>query len=577
MKNTILPVTLFLAIGCADGNSRTNTCGAGVQGLVRDDVAQKGIDLTRAPGGLLTMKAENSERPESYCNSFPVFNAQTDSFLMFSGVHCFGSTKQPQGEFFLSKKKGYLKAELKEVFREKIKNAIQKLEPIGPKTVAVFKDRLTYSQSVNAIEKCGLSGESINLSSAALSAYSVACFSGSDLRVAQVKLNPEKKFAKEFEKLKTNKIELGPIANADGFEHQKAFATIALAREHTQQSSAVLSAMKKLALAMQSDDKDPDLIKELASPAAQKSIIDWEWENLAPLIGLREMDKSLAASAVVPQQLMTFKEFEEFARNSTKINALQTQFQTKSRDYDTALYNLAKKNVKTDHVKVKFTVNHPAKAGGVETAETMFLDLGKAVTLDKLSESEDLGIQFDDENKAILLLVRKREKNQLFTFQPTDSGSALMGDDGVIALTLVTYDGLPVEGIVRPPIGVEPHIETTEVPPAMANDKDKKPGKTNTQATPPKQNEGGFFGDIAGAFAKVLRPEQKVNPQNTTVPSKDTPKISDDSKPGKPSTDTSVLTDTDRGGQIAMADERSNSDSTAQKGGSTTLGIKSCN
>ena len=568
MKHALLPVAWLVAVGCSDGNSRQNTCGAGVQGLVRDDLAQKPLDLTKAPGGLLKMNADVAGMADSYCNAFPMYNPQTKSFLVISGLHCLSSTFEPKGEFFLSLEKGYIKADSKEIFREKLTTAIAANKSFGPKAKAIFNDKLSIPQIEPGVRKCQSMTRS--LPPELLSQYSVACFSGSDLRVAQINFNPTGKFKADFDKLKKNTVELGKADDAAGFEHQKAFASIALAREFAIQSAGIVEGMKKLSRTMAGNEPDPDLIKELSTPEAQKNIVQWEWDYLAPLIGLREMDKTLAASAVVPQQLMTFKEFEEFAKNSEKIIEMQRKFVKLSGNYDSSLYNLAKKNVKTDDVKLKFTVTSTAqKMGDKDSSRTSFLSLGKAVTLDKLSDKDELGIQFDDKNNAVLLLVKKREKNQILTFLPTDSGSALMGDDGVIALTLVTWDSRPVEGIMRPPITVEPHVDTQDAPPAMANDKDKKPGKTTTTDTPAKQNEGGGFGDLASAFAKILRADDKPKPENTDKPITTEQKTNDDKKQGE------QLPPNDRG-QIVAIEERNSSDSGAQKG-STSLGIKGCN
>ncbi len=114
----------------------------------------------------------------------------------------------------------------------------------------------------------------------------------------------------------------------------------------------------------------------------------------------------------------------------------------------------------------------------------------------------------------MLLLVKKGNKDtQTVTFEPTDSGSALMGDDGVLALTLVSWNGKLIEGIVLPPVDIQPHFEPADKP-TLAGGKDKKPGKTTPDTPEATQNDGSFLGDLAGAFAKVLTPSDKKPPEN---------------------------------------------------------------
>ena len=423
-------VTLMM-IGCSDANSRTNTCGGEIQANASNEILKNPLSLGAGLGGYLKMKSDSVEFPESFCNAYPQYNPQTKSYIVFSGVHCHGSTKQPQGEFFLSQNMGYMRAEAKELYREKLNNAILKNKIFGPKTIAVLKDRTSHSQNSKTKNQCRASTENLTLPPEVLSQFSVACFSGADLRVAQVSFNATGKFKRDFEKLKKNTVEIGKADEAAGFEHSKAFASLAVAREFAVQSKAIVYGMAQIAMASEGKDKDPDLVRELSSPEAQKTMLAWQWEHLAPLIGMREMDKTLAASAVVTASNMTQKEFETFATSASKLNRLQKDFQEKGEEYELALYNLAKKNVKLDDIKVKVTVKNDPDAQGIVKSQTTHLSLGKAVALDKLTEKDPLGLQFDDQNKAVLLLVKKGTKDiQKINFEKSDSGSALMGDDG---------------------------------------------------------------------------------------------------------------------------------------------------
>jgi hypothetical protein len=92
---------------------------------------KKPLDLGAGLGGYLRMNAESSDKPSNFCNAFPQYNPQTKSYIVFSGVHCFGATKQPQGEFYLSRNLGYMPAEAKEIYREKLLNSIEKIASIG--------------------------------------------------------------------------------------------------------------------------------------------------------------------------------------------------------------------------------------------------------------------------------------------------------------------------------------------------------------------------------------------------------------------------------------------------------------
>ena len=568
MKYALVPMALLMVLGCSDANSRTNTCGAGVQANASSEILKNPLSLGAGLGGYLKMKSDSIEFPESFCNAYPQYNKQTKSYIMFSGVHCFGSTFQSAGEFYLSQNLGYMRAEAKELYREKLNSIILKNKTFGPKTIAVLADRSSHSQSTAVIKKCDIASESISLPPEILSQYSIACFSGADLRVAQVSFNATGKFKRDFDKLQKNTVELGKADDAAGFEHSKAFASLAVAREFAVQSKAIVYGMKQIALASVGDDTDKDLIKELATSEAQKNMLEWQWDNLAPLIGMREMDKTLAASAVITANNMSQKEFETFATSASKLNSLQNDFQEKAKKYELALYNLAKKNVKLDDIKVKVTVKNDPDAQGIVKSQTTHLSLGKAVPLEKLTEKDPLGVQFDDTNKAVLLLVKKSTKDiQKINFEKSDSGSALMSDDGIIALTLVTWNGIPVEGIVRPPVDVQPHIEPADKP-TLAGGKDKKPGKTITDTPEATQNSGGFLGDLAGAFAKVLTPSEKKPPENAENKTTTPPKTDDDSKPIEQSPGNNR-------GKIAMIDQQEN-DSGAQKG-SASLGIKGCN
>ena len=387
--------------------------------------------------------------------------------------------------------------------------------------------------------------------------------------MAQVSFNATGKFKQDFNKLQKNTVDLGKADDAAGFEHSKAFASLAVAREFTVQSKAIVDGMIRIVEAQNGLTSDKELLKELSTPEAQKTMLNWQWDNLAPLIGMREMDKTLAASAVISASNMSQKEFEAFATSASKLNRLQNDFQAKSDEYELALYNLAKKNVKLADLKVKVTVKHDPDAQGIVKSQTTHLSLGKAVPLDKLTEKDPLGVQFDDTNKAVLLLVKKSTKDiQKITFEKSDSGSALMSDDGIIALTLVTWDGIPVEGILRPPVDVDPVVPPTDKPNTLAGGKDKKPGKGYTDTTEATQNGGGFLGDLAGAFAKILAPSEKKPPENaenkTTIP----PKTDEDTKSIEQSPGNNR-------GKIAMV-EQSDSDSTAKKGSSLNS-IQRCN
>ena len=566
MKHALIPVTLLMVIGCSDANTRQTTCGATIQANANSEILKNPLDLGAGLGGYLKMKSDSAERPETFCNAFPQYHPQTKSYIMFSGVHCFGKTKLPQGAFYLSQNLGYMPSEAKELYREKLLNSIAKIESIGPKTVAVLKDRSSYSQGNSPVTKCQIMTDA--LSPEILSKYSIACFSGADLRVAQVSLKGTGKFKSDFNKLQKNTVELGKADEAAGFEHSKAFASLAVAREFAIQSKAIVYAMGQIALASAGNVKDPELVKELSSPEAQKTMLNWQWDNLAPLIGMREMDKTLAASAVITANNMSQKEFEKFATTASKLISLQKDFIDKAEEYELALYNLAKKNVKLDDIKVKVTVKNDPDAQGIVKSQTTHLSLGKAVPMDKLTEKDAMAVHFDDENKAVLMLVKKGTKDiQKINFEKSDSGSALMSEDGVIALTLVTWDGVPVEGILRPPVDVQPHFEPSDKP-TLAGGKDKKPGKATTDTPEATQNGGGFLGDLAGAFAKVLTPSEKQPPENAENKPSTQPKTEDDTKPIEEGP-------ANNRGKIAMVD-KSDSDANGQKG-STTTGIRSCN
>ena len=83
----------------------------------------------------------------------------------------------------------------------------------------------------------------------------------------------------------------------------------------------------------------------------------------------------------------------------------------------------------------------------------------------------------------------------------TPKVSALMGDGGVIALTLVTWNGIPVEGIIRPSVDVQPHIEPSDKPKPLAGGKDK-PG-TSTQNQPTENPNGGLSRAIGKPKAPI--------------------------------------------------------------------------
>lgn len=190
MKHSILPVTLLMALGCSDANSRTNTCGGEIQANASNEVLKNPLDLGAGLGGYLRMNAESADKTPAFCNAFPQYNSQTKSYLVFTAVHCFGSNNVPAGEFYLSQKLGYMRADAKELYREKLRTIIAENKSFGPKTKAIFNDKFGRTDKQPSVDTCLAMSEA--LPPEILKQYSIACFSGADLRVAHNALNLRK-------------------------------------------------------------------------------------------------------------------------------------------------------------------------------------------------------------------------------------------------------------------------------------------------------------------------------------------------------------------------------------------------